>query len=205
MCARSLARSALRLTAICCVLTLQVRPQGQDTVYTLTVYVGGGFTRNFSAFERIPGLDVKANKNGMSGFVRVMWTPEHLLSVGLETGLARVYSMNAEGVQSPFGGTDFSSVLNVVPLSLTFSMHLTRNLEGYIASTSYLLYSHTRSFGNSVYGTMLSIGYSAALSYMWPIDDDWNVGCELKWHQIEKSQDTNGMIQVVVSYRFLEW
>jgi hypothetical protein len=179
--------------------------QEQDTVYALTVYVGGGYTRNFSPFERIAGLDQKPDRNGMSGFVRVMWTPEHLLSVGLETGLARIYAVNATGVQTAFGTTEYSSILNVVPLSLTFSMHLTRRLEGYIASTSYLLYSHTSSFGNSVYGTMLSIGFSAALSYMWPINDDWSIGGELKWYQIEKSNDRNGMFQVVISYQFLEW
>jgi hypothetical protein len=205
MCARSLPRSLLKLITVFCTLSFPVLAQEQDTVYSLTAFVGGGYTRNFSGFERIPGLDSEPDRNGMSGFVRVMWTPEHLLSVGLETGIARVYAINAKGVQTSFGGTDFSSVLNVVPLSLSFSMHLTKRLEGYIASTSYFLFSHTRSFGSSVYGTMISIGFSATLSYMWPIDDDWSVGCEIKWYHIEKSMDDNGMIQVVVSYQFLEW
>ena len=205
MCDRPWSRSVLWVMAVVCTLSASVHAQDQDTLYTLTAFIGGGYTRNFSGFERIPGVDLKPGRDGMSGFVRVMWTPEHLLSVGLETGFARVYSLNAEAVQTPFGATDFSSVLNVIPFSLTFSMHLTRRLEGYIGSTSYLLYSYTQSFGSNTYGTMLSIGFSAALSYMWTLDEDWSAGCELKWYHIEKSKDDNAMIEVVISYRLVQW
>ena len=205
MCDNPRSKSVLWCTALVCVLYASARAQDQDTLYTLTAYVGGGYTRSFSGFEQIPGLDMNPGRDGLSGLVRVMWTPEHLLSVGLETGFARVYSMNAKAVQTAFGRTDFSSVLNVIPLSLSFSMHLTRRLEGYIGSTSYLLYSYTQSFGSSAYGTMLSIGFSAALSYMWSLNDDWNAGCELKWYHIEKSKDDNAMFEVVISYKFLEW
>lgn len=198
-------RLVIQLTALVCAMSSVALSQDKDTLYTLTAYAGGGYARNFSRFERIPGLDLKPGRDGIGGFLRVMWTPEHLLSVGFETGFARVYSVKAKDVQTPFGRTDFSSVLNVIPFSLTFSMHITRRLEGYIASTSYLLYSYTQSFGSSVYGTMLSIGFSAAFSYMWMVDDDWSAGCELKWYHIEKSKDDNAMFEVVVSYRFLEW
>ena len=89
--------------------------QERDTTYSLIVYAGGGYTRNLSKFDTpLPGLKT----NGFGGAVRVMWRPEHLIRVGLETGIAQVYYVKIEGVQSPYGETDFSSFLNVVPLAL---------------------------------------------------------------------------------------
>ncbi len=183
-------------------VSVPLMAQVEDTTYSLILYVGGGYSRNLSTFETpLEGL----NKNGFGGAVRVMWRPEHLLRIGLETGFMQVYYVKQENVQGRYGETDFSSYLNVVPLSLSFSMRLTEHLEGYIGSTSYLLLSRTESFGSTATGSMLSIGFSAALSYIWPIGDDWGVGCELKWYHIEKSRDNNVMLYVMFSYRFLQW
>ncbi len=179
--------------------------QEQDSLYRLTAFAGYGYTRNFSSFPQIPGVPHTPLRDGTGGFVRVMWTPEHLLSVGLEAGLSRIYVLKADHIQTPYGITNMYSSLNMVPVSLSFSMHLTRRLEGYIASTSYILFSNTTSFGSSTSGTMMSIGFSAALSYLWPLDDDWSAGCEVRWYHIDKSGDDNANVAVVVSYQFLEW
>ncbi|MBI2619242.1 MAG: hypothetical protein HYW57_04110 [Ignavibacteriales bacterium] len=177
--------------------------QERDTSYSLTVFAGGGYTRNLSGFDTpLPGL----KRNGIGGTVRVMWRPEHLLRVGLETGVTQVYSVQTKDVgTTEFGTTNFSSFLNVIPLALVFAMPLTTQLEGHIGSTSYLLFSRTESFGHKVTGFMLSIGFSAALTYIRPIGEDWGVGAELKWYHIEKSKDDNVMLHVIFSYRFLEW
>jgi hypothetical protein len=198
-------RAHLRLLVIVFVMTPATRARAQDTLYALTAYVGAGYTRNMSPYTGVAGLTLRHDRDGMGAFARVMWTPEHLLSVGLETGLARVYAVNAGAVASSYGPTEYRSVLNVVPLSLMFSMHITERLEGYIGSTSYLLFSRTQSFGNSTFGTMMSIGFSVAFSYMWVVNEEWSAGAEIKWYHIEKSQDDNVSMQAAVSYRLLRW
>lgn len=205
MSVKTLVRLLISLASMYPAGTFSSFGQEPETLYSLRVYVGGGYTRNFSRFEPIPGLDLNLQRNGVGGFVRVMWKPEHLLRVGLETGISQVYSVSGENLSTEFGQTNFGSYLSVVPLSLTFSMPLTDHLEGSIGSTSYFLFSKTWSFGNTVSGLMISIGFSAALAYMWPMNEDWDIGCELKWYHIEKSRDDNAMIQVVASYRFFEW
>ena len=186
----------------CLTATVPAKAQDRDSVYTLILYAGAGYTRNFSPFGDAPaGL----RRDGLGASVRVMWKPEHLLRVGLETGITQVYSVQRKGVQSPFGVTDFSSYLNAIPLALTFSMPLTNSLEGYIGSTSYLLFSKTESYGNSTTGFMLSIGFSAGLTYLWMINDEWRVGTEVKWYHIEKSRDDNVMVYLVFSYPIIDW
>jgi len=176
--------------------------QERDTTYSLVLYAGGGFTRNLTKWDPpLPGL----KKTGFGGFVRVMWHPEHLLSVGLETGFAQVYYVAVDNMQTPFGETDYSSYLSVVPLELAFSMPIIGHLQGYIGSTSFFMFSRTESFGNTAKGFALSIGFTAGLSYLWPINEKWALGCELKWYHIEKTWDDNMMAYVLFSYRFLEW
>lgn len=196
-------RHCLILTsAVCLFGGGRAKAQEDDSLYSLILYAGGGYSLNLSPFDILPpGLQ----RNGFGGSVRLMWKPEHLLRVGLETGIIQVYSIRNSDVQSPFGTTDFSSSLHAIPLALMFSMPIVQRLDGYIGSTSYLLFSDTKSFGNSTRGLMLSIGFSAALTYMWMIDDEWAVGAELKWYHVEKSRDDNVMLYVVFSYPLLEW
>jgi len=188
--------------AIIIVLPVGTMSQESDTIYTLTVFVGGGYSRNVSKFpDQLQGL----RRGGMGGTVRVMWKPEHLLRVGFETGITQVYYVEQRNVVSPFGPTNFTARLYTVPIMLTFSMPFSGGFEGYLRSTSYILISQTESFGNSVTGVVLSIGFSAAFSYMKPIGNDWAIGGELKWYRIEKSGDDNVMLHLILSYRFLEW
>ena len=66
------------LVAVLLILIGTTPVQSQDSLYTLTAYVGVGFTRNFSEFAApVQGLD----QNGFTGSIRVMWKPEHLLRV----------------------------------------------------------------------------------------------------------------------------
>ena len=42
-------------------------------------------------------LDLKdLNKNGFSGTIRLMWEPEHLLSIGIESGYLQLYDISTQ-------------------------------------------------------------------------------------------------------------
>jgi hypothetical protein len=178
------------------------RAQETDTTYALIAYGGAGYTRNLSTFDITPqGLQ----QNGFGGTLRIMWKPEHLLRLGIETGLTQVYQVKTVNIQSTYGATDFTSSLNAVPILLAFSMPLTDRLEVILRSGGYLLYSNTESFGNTVSSSTLSTGFGFGLSYMTPLDEDWGIGGEIKWYHMSKFDDDNIMLQVMVSYNFLEW
>ena len=55
--------------------------QDNDTTYSLSTELGIGYSRYYTTMDYSD-----LNKNGFSGTIRVMWNPEHLLSIGLETG-----------------------------------------------------------------------------------------------------------------------
>lgn len=176
--------------------------QTPDTTYALIAYGGGGYVRNISQFDITPeGLQ----RNGFGGTLRVMWKPEHLLRLGVETGLTQVYYVRTENVQTDFGATDFVSSMNAVPILLMLSMPLSKHLDIYAGMGSFLLYSNTESFGSSVTASAMSVGFSLGVSYMTPLDGDWGIGGELKWYHMDKFSDDNITLQIMVSYRFLEW
>lgn len=176
--------------------------QDPDTTYALIVYGGVGYTRNVSSFDIVPqGLQ----QNAFGGTLRVMWKPEHLLRIGIETGLTQVYYVKTDNIPTPFGTTNFTSSLNAVPILLALSMPLAEHVDVYVETGSYLLYSSTKSFGSTVTSSALSVGYALGLSYMTELDGDWGIGGEIKWQHMDRYSDDNIMLHVMVSYQFLEW
>src|SRR5512147_1578221 len=98
--------------------------QVQDTTYSLTTEIGLGYSRYFTTMDYND-----LNKSGFSGTVKVMWNPEHLLSIGLETGYQYLYSIDIKNYDTEFGTTDFSASMVSVPVFIVFAMKLTPNLR----------------------------------------------------------------------------
>ena len=90
------------------------------------------------------------NKNGFSGTVRVMWNPEHLLSVGLETGYQYLYSIDVSDYSTDYGTTQFSASMYAVPIFMVFSMKIAPNVKLTAGSGMYLLYNSGELFGDNL-------------------------------------------------------
>jgi len=84
--------------------------QGIDKTYSITTELGLGYSRFITTMDYND-----LNKNGFEGTVRVMWNPEHLLSIGLETGYQYLYSIDINNYSTEFGNTDFSASMYTVP------------------------------------------------------------------------------------------
>jgi hypothetical protein len=70
-------------------INCSVFSQVEDTTYSLTTEIGLGYSRYFTT------MDYSAlNKNGFSESIRMIWNPEHLLSIGLETGYQHLYTID---------------------------------------------------------------------------------------------------------------
>lgn len=178
--------------------------QNKDTLHTLSADLGLGYSRYLTTLE-FPEL----NKNGFSGIFRVMWHPEHLLSVGLETGYQYLYSIRSEISSEEFGSSDLEASMISVPFLFTASMVIfPETLPKFEVNGgwgAFFMFNYGSLYGSSIYSSVFSLGYHAGASYIHPLNDDVSIGGEVKYFYISKLQDSDLSILFLVSYNFLSW
>ena len=190
----------LKIALIVIVFYSQVFPQLNDSTYSLSTEVGLGYSRFYTTMD----YD-KLNKNGFSGTIKVMWNPEHLLSIGLETGYQFLYSFNYDGYETEFGTTDISASMYTIPVFIIFSMKILPNIKLSAGSGIYLLYNSAESFGEEISSNQLSIGAHTGISYTYPLNESISIGGELLYSYFSKIQDQTVAVQFLFIYDFLKW
>lgn len=183
---------------------LTVLAQDKDTLYSLSVDVGGGYLRYITSLD-YESLD----QNGFSGTVRVMWHPEHLLSLGVETGYQYLYSINPKITTVEFGTSEAKASMISVPVFAIFSMkvfpELLPNLEVKFGTGVFLLFNRGEIFNEKIKNSLISIGMTTGLSYLHPLNEIIALGGEIKYQNISKMQDSDLTLQFVFSYKFIHW
>lgn len=172
--------------------------EGHDSTYKLVAYVGLGGSFYTTSAEFASGLQADVSKFGPAATVRVMWRPDHLLSVGLESGWSKFYSYESSG------STEGKVYVSQVPLYIVFSMRFWDAMEvtggyGYSHVNTNLEYQGTVNIG------AWSMGWVAACSYERPLTKTLGLAAELKWINAVESHDANVSLQVQLVYSFLEW
>jgi hypothetical protein len=206
-------KNILVLLIFCFLFALvPVKAQEDDNLYKLNAFLGVGYNRFISGLNE-EGL----NKNGFNGTFRIMWSPEYLLRVGLESGYIKLFSVNVNNMDTDFGKTYLRTSMSAVPIFIMWSMDLGKKVDINIGTGGYLLYSSVDSFGNKVTSTEFSNGYIISLTYLTNLYHDLDVGVELKWDYINKIgnelrfgslnrlSDGHILIQLILKYQFLEW
>ena len=177
----------------------ELRAQTPDTSYAWILYAGGGYTRNFSEFNFKPeGI----MQNGFTGTVRVMWKPEHLLRVGLETGYHYVYGTKVESFTNEFGTSDARTSLHVMPILLVISMPVVDRFSVWLGAGGGLLTSHVEFFGETTDASSFTPYAYLGASYMYPIARDLCLGGEARYVYMERFRDQNFSVQVMLSWQF---
>lgn len=174
--------------------------QVEDTTYSLTSEIGLGYSRYFTTMDYSD-----LNKSGFSGTLRIMWNPEHLLSIGLETGYQYLYSIDVSNVQTEFGTTNFSASMVSVPIFIAIAMKLTPNIKLIGGSGTYLLFNSGNLFGDELKSSQISIGAHAGIVYLYPLSNLISIGGELQYSYYSKIQDQTLALQFYFVYKFLEW
>jgi len=175
-------------------------PQLNDTTYSLSTEIGVGYSRYFTTMDYDD-----LNQNGFSGTVKVMWNPEHLLSIGLETGYQQLYSLDVSDYDTEFGNTNVSASMHTVPIFIVFAMKVLPNIKLSAGSGVYLLFNSGEAFGDELNSNQISIGAHMGISYTYPINNSMAVGGELLYSYFSKLQDQTVAIQFVFVYDFLKW
>ncbi len=170
-----------------------------DVPYYLTAEAGAGYSHYFTDIDA-PDL----NQGGFNGSFRIMWHPEYLLSLGLETGYSTLYSLDYSGNA---GSAKIS--MTSVPIMGVFSMKIFPvmfpEFELKVATGVLLLTNNAEGFGENISSSLVSIGYSAAATYLVPLNDIISLGGEVKYQSISKLQDADLAVQLIFSYRFLDY
>lgn len=175
--------------------------QAQDTTYKVNAVFGFGYSYFLTSLSNLDGL----NQHSFNSTLKIMWQPEHLLRVGIESGYLSFYSYEETGFKSEYGTTDVKSSLSAIPIILLFSMELFDNLEVSSGVGVYFLFSKINSFGNEVSSSVFSNGYYGSIAYFHPLNRDLSIGGELKYYYLSKIEDADLTIQLVVKYNFLEY
>lgn len=189
---------SLLVVSVLLFISPEVLPQEDD--YTLTAEAGAGYSYYMTDLE-FEGL----NRNGIAGTLRFMWNPEHLLSIGLETGYEYLYSVPSENIVNEFGTSSLSFSMTAIPIYISIAMKVTDRIKLIGGSGTYLLYNHGEMFGDEISSSLISIGMRAGVSYNWNISKDLAAGTEIKYSYISKFEDQNISIQFIFIYDLLRW
>lgn len=174
--------------------------QDNDTTYSISTELGLGYSRYFTTMDYSD-----LNKNGLSGTVRVMWNPEYLLSIGLESGYQYLYSIDVSNYDTEFGTTDFSASMYTVPVFIVFAMRLSPNIRLTAGTGMYLLFNSGNLFEDPLESNQISIGGHGGVSYTYPISNSISIGGELLYSYFSKIQDQTVAVQFLFIYDFLKY
>lgn len=174
--------------------------QSDDSLYSVSAYLGAGYSIFLSELD-FP----KLSKNGFSGTIRIMWEPEHLLSIGLESGYLQLYKLDNQQVGEPPITFGITSSLNTVPIIVVLSMKIIDNFKLSVGSGMFILYSQIDAINNPVKSSQLSTGSYFAVNYFYPLTDILFIGGELKYYYINKIEDGDLSLQIALQYKFLTY
>lgn len=162
--------------------------------YYLNTYFGGGGSL-FNTDMENTGLI----KKGFGGMFRIMWQPEHLLRLGIESGFYHVYDYKGRGTERS------EASMNTLPVHLAFMMELFRNFEinfGFGTSLLFITFERGADYSES---TQYSSSMSLSASYLLPLSEGFKLGAEGKYYYLGKIKDSNLSLMIVTKIAILKW
>lgn len=174
--------------------------QTKEAKYYVNTFASAGY----GVF--LTDLDAQGlNNSGFNGSFRIMWQPEHLLSLGLETGFIQFYTLSQSNVDTDFGVTDIETKLTAVPILIVYSMKIIDQVQINLGTGLYILYSTVDSHNNKVTSSQVSSGFMLSGSYSYPLNNSFSLGGELKWNYVNKINDGSLSLQFVLKYVLVEY
>jgi hypothetical protein len=154
----------------------------------------GGVGPNFYFNNLVLAKD-QVNVLNYSVVGRIMWEPEYRLSLGLETGYNRLYTIHTSGVHIINGA---------VPIQFVISMKFLKSFYGNFSYGRSILINKVSSttYGNldatavSLADVTLTVGYKRKLN------ERISLGSELKYYYASKANDNNLALVFICGYHF---
>jgi hypothetical protein len=150
-----------------------------DRLHHVRLIFGGGYGFRLGIVdEKTSEVDISTTSPAAT--LRFMWKPEHLVSVGIETGYIPISQANSKGQIKP-GEVDGNAQLTAIPAIIVFAMEK-YNVELAAGIGMYSLQLYGKSSKNIVVeNSSLEMGYMFSGAYSIPMGD-FALGLELKYH-----------------------
>ncbi len=139
--------------------------------------------------------------NGFPISFRTVWQPEHLLNIGIETGLIKVSSYNRAKLETEYGLVNTKATLRAIPVLLVLGM--TRwNFEISAGIGAYYVVADIESdkYGLSQSSWEWDMGFSMACSYKYRLISNLYALGLIKFYSIAEKQDYIISPQIGISY-----
>jgi hypothetical protein len=174
-------------------------PSGRGK-YALVAYINAGY--GFFASERsMPSyLNPKVSRFNPVATIRIMWHPDHLLKVGLETGHITFFNYTL----TDSAGHKGKVALEATPVLLVWSMSVTNHLNIFAGSGAYFLKTRLDYEGKTT-ANKFSVGWMAAASYIFPVGKNSGIGAEFKWLYAAETSNGSLCLQVQYVWKFAKW
>jgi hypothetical protein len=158
----------------------------------------GGIGPNFY-FNNLEIATDHVNEVNYSFITRLMWEPEHKLSLGFETGYIRLYSI--KGTTATLGDVNIANI--AIPIQLVISMKFFKSFYGNFSLGQTILLNQVSSSKHGNFdATTVSLGdFGATIGYKKPINDRLYMGAELKGYYAAKLDDKNISLLFMTGYR----
>lgn len=174
-----------------------------DSTFRVVLQADPGYAISSTENRFDPPNTVYAS-HGLAGALRLMWTPDHLLSVGLETGWYRVSQLDFPVPDSLPGPRQGQVVLNAVPVLLVFQM----GKYGIEASAGlgyfYYMVNSSNAAGRTVSSDM-ELGWMMSAAYTWSLSERMGLGVGLKYYRITERYVGSLVPSVRFSYNLLQY
>jgi hypothetical protein len=154
----------------------------------------GGVGPNFY-FNNLILAKNEVNEFNYSFVGRMMWEPEYRLSIGLESGYNRLYTIHT---------SDVHIINGTVPIQVVVSMKFLKTFYGNFSYGRSILINKVSStnYGNfdatavSLADVTLTVGYKRKLN------DRISLGTEMKYYYASKANDQNLALVFLCGYHF---
>lgn len=129
---------------------------------------------------------------------RIMWEPEHHLSLGLESGYYRLYSMSFP--EQP----EIAITNSAIPIQVVISMKFLKTFYFNFSSGQTILINkvHTPKNGDNNASTLSLGDYAGTLGYKYKLKNHWSILAEVKFFHASKLDDKNMALLFLAGYSF---
>lgn len=161
--------------------------------YSLTI--GVGWTHFINSL--VIGKD-NASINSAGVSLKFFWEPEHRLSLGLETGFYKLYSVKGKTNPDISGQASMS----VIPLLLTLRMRIVDHFYLSVGAGLAAMFNKVTGFDTRINSTIWSLSnYQYSGSYVYPLSKHWLVGGEFKVFNFGKADDWMYSLQALCAVK----
>jgi hypothetical protein len=163
----------------------------------VSIVVASGISHYINTLQIDPSrISIKQNFSCSS--MRVMWEPEHRLSLGIEAGHYKVYE-----VQLTENNNINTASLSITPILFCVQMRIFRRFYASAATGVSIHQADVNILGNqssSKAWAFSNLKFSAG--YVYPITKEFGLGLQAQFLSENKTEDMIASVQAVVRYQF---